>query len=117
MTADDKSLITNMRDHSGEVFSEEARRIIAGVCMYGGWAGGALIFLYATLKYNPNQGHFAPQWVGFSFFFLLFIGIAGTLVRSRMRLSRTIQDAMRMGMIASNQNAQEIMQALEDQDR
>lgn len=77
--------------------TEPVRRIIALVLQWGGWISCIGIFAYATTYFDPNHGHFAPQWVGFGFILSMGIGIAGTLVRSRMRLTQTIVDAFKAG--------------------
>lgn len=90
-----------MGDEDGVLFSEQTRRVFAGIWMYGGWLAAATIFAWATLEFDPAKGHFAPQWVGFSFIGSLCIGIAGTMVRSRMRLQATILQAFAAGAMAN----------------
>lgn len=92
----DKS-ISGVKDKSGELMSEGARRCVACGAMWLGWLGGLGMFIHAVFSYDPSEGRFAPQWVSFSFFLLLFIAVAGTLVRSRMRLSDTIIAALKTG--------------------
>lgn len=86
-------MIGNLKGDAGETF----RRAAASFFQWAGWGYAFAIFLFATLNYDPTKGHFAPQWVGFSFFAGLCIGVAGTLVRSRMRLTATIVAAFEAG--------------------
>lgn len=76
---------------------ESIRRAAASFFQWGGWGYAFGIFLFATLNYDPATGHFAPQWVSFTFIGSLCIGVAGTLVRSRMRLTDTIVGAFQAG--------------------
>lgn len=96
----------NMTNIGGDR-AETARRAAASFFQWAGWGYAFGIFLYATLNYNPNQGDFAPQWVGFTFIGSLCIGIAGTLVRSRMRLTDTIVSAFTAGAAAAQAAHQE----------
>lgn len=77
--------------------TEPLRRIVAAVFQWGGWITCIGVFVYATSQFDPNHGNFAPQWVSFTFIFSIGVAIAGTLVRSRMRLTQTILSAFRAG--------------------
>lgn len=77
--------------------TEPARRGTAIVLQWGGWLTTIGVFIYATLEFDPNHGNFAPQWVPFAFILSMGIAIAGTLVRSRMRLTDTIMNAFKAG--------------------
>lgn len=93
---------TNMGQQDNAA-DENLRRVMASLLMWGGWIGASLIFAWATLQYDPNAGQFAPQWVGFTFIGLLCVAIAGTLVRSRMRLQDTIIHAFTIGIMAAKE--------------
>lgn len=79
--------------------TEPARRALSAFFQWGGWATAVGVFVYATSQFDPNHGNFAPQWVGFTFIFSIGLGIAGTLVRSRMRLTKTILEVFRAGTL------------------
>lgn len=81
-----------------ELVPEHIRRFTAAAAQWGGWLAAFTIYIYSITTYNPSQGNFAPQWVGSTFLICLFIGIAGTMVRSRMRLSQTILESFRAGV-------------------
>lgn len=91
---------TNMGADDG-MDNETARRVLASSAMWGGWSVAGVVFAWATFVFNPNQGHFAPQWVGFTFIGALCVAIAGTLVRSRMRLQDTITKAFEIGLMSA----------------
>jgi hypothetical protein len=81
--------------------TEPARRVMASVCQWGGWLSTVGFGLYAVVEFDPNHGHFAPQWVTFVWIFSMGVAIAGTLVRSRMRLTKTILSAFSAGQAAA----------------
>lgn len=82
--------------------SESFRRAGALFFQWAGWGYAFGVFFFATFNYDPNHGDFAPQWVGFTFIGSLCVGIAGTLVRSRMRLTDTIVTAFTAGAAAAH---------------
>lgn len=79
---------------------EPIRRLSASVFQWGGWMGALGVFVFASVSYDPAHGKFAPQWVGLTFIGLMGLAIAGSVARSRMRLSDTIVDALRAGMLS-----------------
>jgi hypothetical protein len=81
-----------------ELIPEHIRRFLASLAQWVGWFGAFTLYLYSITQFNPSKGDFAPQWVGSTFIICLFVGIVGTLVRSRMRLSQTILAAFRAGV-------------------
>lgn len=97
-----RKIFTDMNGNS-ERLTESFRRTGAAVLQWGGWGTGLGIWLYAIINYNPAGGRFAPQWVGLSFIVALFVGVAGTLVRSRMRLADTILGAFQAGMAVARE--------------
>lgn len=99
---------TNMKDTNNVALPESFRRTFSLCLMWGGWTYAAFIFTWGILEYNPSQGHFAPQWVSFSFTASLVLAIAGTLVRSRMRLQDTVIAAFQIGMAAATAAHNEI---------
>jgi hypothetical protein len=94
---------------------EGLRRALASVIQWGGWLGTLGLFLWATFKYDPTEGRFAPQWVGFAFIFLIGLAIAGTTARSRMRLTDAIIHAFRTGMLTASSSRSGVQQGLEDE--
>jgi hypothetical protein len=84
-----------------EVVPERYRRAFAALTQWLGWAGAIGLYVWSITQYNPSKGDFAPQWVGSTFIACLFVGIVGTMVRSRMRLSDTILAAFKAGMLAA----------------
>lgn len=76
--------------------TEPIRRVLAGVAQWGGWAASVGLLVY-SIQFHPEKGDFAPQWVGLTFVMCIGVAIAGTLVRSRMRLTNTIMAAFRAG--------------------
>lgn len=83
------------------------RRAVANIAMWGGWAGAIALGVWSITSYNPEQGQFAPQWVGLTFILLIGIAIAGTSVTSRIKLSRTIVDAFKAGFESARQQLAE----------
>lgn len=77
---------------------ERKLRILAIIGAWGGWLGSMGIGIWSEVAYDPNHGHFAPQWVGLAFIFLVGVAIAATGARSRHRLSDNIVDAFRIGL-------------------
>ncbi|MEV6496924.1 hypothetical protein [Streptomyces prunicolor] len=57
--------------------------------------------------------HFAPQWVSFSFIFLLGVAIASTTAGLRMRITDTIVSAFRAGMDAAEEQRAAMAERLE----
>lgn len=99
---------------------ESLRRVGAAFFQWAGWGYAFGIFLYATLNYDPATGHFAPQWISFTFIGSLCIGVAGTLVRSRMRLTDSIVTAFEMGARAyemAREEHNEILHKIEKGDQ
>jgi hypothetical protein len=97
--------------------TEPLRRIVATVLQWGGWLTNIALFVYATLEFDPNHGHFAPQWVGFGFIFSMGVGVAATLVKSRMRLSRSILGAFKEGRKSSRDDTdQRVAEVVKRQD-
>ena len=105
--------ISGVKDRTGEIFPESVRRFGAALMMWAGWLGGLFLFTYALFNYNPSEGRFAPQWLSFSFFLCLFIAVAGTLVRSRMRLSDTIIAALKTGAEMNQQQTNTVLRTIE----
>ena len=87
--------------------TEPIRRGTAVFLQWGGWLCTIGVFIYATLEFDPNHGDFAPQWVPFAFILSMGIAIAGTLVRSRMRLTDTIIKAFRAGAKSERERARD----------
>lgn len=83
--------------------TEPARRIVAAVLQWGGWATCVGVFVYATVDFDPNHGDFAPQWVGFAFILSMGVGIAASIVRSRMRLTKAVITAFTAGLAAQKE--------------
>lgn len=83
-----------------EIVPERLRRLTAQLAQWGGWVGAFSMYFWSITQYNPSEGKFAPQWVGSTFIICLFIGIVGTMVRSRMRLTHTILAAFQAGVEA-----------------
>ena len=86
---------------------ERTRRRLTVFLLWGGWFTTAAIFLYSTLQYNPAEGEFAPQWVGFTFIGCIGVSIAAGVARGRQTLSDTIVTAFRAGADAYDKRADE----------
>lgn len=82
--------------------TEPTRRLVAVLLQWGGWLSTIGFGLYTVVAYDPNHGNFAPQWVTFVWIFSMGVAIAGTLVRSRMRLTSTILSAFKAGQISAD---------------
>ena len=95
------------------VIPENVRRVLASILQWGGWLGCLALFFWATNTYNPNKGHFAPQWVGFAFIFSLGVAIAGTTARSRMRITDTIVSAFKVGMSTAEEQRAAMVEQLQ----
>jgi hypothetical protein len=87
---------------------ESALRAVIAFLAWGSWAAAIAIFAWATFTYNPNEGEFAPQWVGFSFILAIGVGIAAGSARARHKLSDTILAAFQAGLLAQQQHAAEL---------
>lgn len=98
------------REFKAPGIPEGIRRALASVFQWGGWLGCTGIYFWATNTYNPNEGKFAPQWVGFTFIFLIGVAIAGTTARSRMRNTDTIISALQAGMRVSENRWRQLME-------
>ena len=83
--------------------TEPFRRVAASVLQWVAWATSAGVFIYATVKFDPDHGHFAPQWVPFAFIMSIGVGVSATLVRSRFRLTRAILGAFTQGREAARE--------------
>lgn len=85
--------------------TELARRFTAATLQWGGWSTCIGVFVYGATQFDPNHGVFAPQWVSFTFIFSMGVAIAGTLVRSRMRLTQTIIGVFQAGQQSERDRA------------
>jgi hypothetical protein len=83
--------------------SESIWRHIITFLAWAAWLGALAVFAYATVHYNPNEGNFAPQWVGFTFIALIGVGIAAGNTKAKHNLSDTIVAAFRAGMDAQSE--------------
>lgn len=83
--------------------TENAWRHLITFLAWAAWLGALAVFAYATIKYNPNEGNFAPQWVGFTFIALIGVGIAAGNTKAKHNLSDTIVGAFRAGMDAQSE--------------
>lgn len=91
---------------------ESIARAVTSVLAWGSWLAVGGLFAYATFQFNPAEGKFAPQWVGFAFIGLIGVAIAAGAARGRHKLSDTITDAFRAGLIAQEVRAEEIKDAI-----
>lgn len=89
--------------NDGEKFKRAATAFIA----WGSWLAVALVFLYATVNYNPNKGEFAPQWVGFTFIALIGVAIAAGNALGRHKLSDTMLKVYRAGVETARLQSEE----------
>jgi hypothetical protein len=80
---------------------EAVRRTIASVLQWGGWGGALFMIIYSALNYDPSRHELPPSWYGLTTIFLVGVAIAGTTVRSRMRITDTIVRAFEAGYDAS----------------
>lgn len=96
-----KSLTNFPEKGEKELIPERARRATAALAQWLGWGGAIGLYVWSITTYNPSEGRFAPQWVGSTFIGCLFVGIVGTMIRSRHRLSDTILAAFKAGVAAS----------------
>lgn len=94
-----------------------AMRAVALVSMWGGWLGSAALGLWSILEYDPNHGHFAPQWVGLAFIFLIGVAIAGTSSAARFRMAETIVGAFKAGLGAQDKRDDERRADRKDDDK
>jgi hypothetical protein len=94
--------------------TEALRRVAASVIMWGGWGGCIGLGTWAIVEFDPNHGDFAPQWVGLGFILLMGVAIAGTLARSRMRLTHAILTAFRAGVDSANEETDRRVEAITD---
>lgn len=96
--------------------SEPLRRIGASILQWGGWLSTLGFGLYSVIEFDPNHGNFAPQWLTFVWIVSMGLAIAGTLVRSRMRLTKTILHAFKAGSEAEALR-ESIRKAIRDHER
>lgn len=89
------------------IVDEATRRRIASLFQWFGWWGSLSLGLWAVHHFDPSEGHFAPQWVGLGYIFLVGVAIAASNARSRMKLSDTISQAFSAGMDAHEQIVRE----------
>jgi energy-converting hydrogenase Eha subunit B len=77
---------------------EGTRRILASVAQWGGWLGSFGVFAWATLTIDPGTAPRVKLLTVLVVIILVGVAVAGTTVRSRMRLSETIVHAFKVGM-------------------
>lgn len=94
------STFTDMKS-SSELISERKRRFTANVFQYGGWGGMWTVYIWIITHYDARAGNPAPTELVFGFFVLIFLGMTGTMVRSRMRLAKTITATFEAGLNAA----------------
>jgi hypothetical protein len=78
-------------------------RLLVILGAWGGWAGSLALGIWSVIEYDPNHGHFAPQWVGLAFIFLVGVAIAASSARARHKLSDQIVQAFRIGLTNGNE--------------
>lgn len=76
---------------------EAFRRMLAAGLVMGGWFGSLSLGVWAVVSFDPNEGKFAPQWVGLGYIFLIGVAVAASTARSRMRMTDTIVSAFKTG--------------------
>lgn len=93
------------------------RVAVAYAAMWGGWLGSAALGLWSILEYDPNHGHFAPQWVGLVFIFLIGVAIAGSAASSRYKMADTIVGAFKAGLEGAKMQDRPAQDDVDDQER
>lgn len=83
---------------------DRARKVLAIVCMWGGWLGSMAIGVWSAVAYDVQKGHVAPTWMGLAFVFLIGVGVAASNARARQRLSDQFVETFRIGLMANGHN-------------
>jgi hypothetical protein len=76
-----------------DLIPEKARRILAAVAQWGGWLASLGILSFSAATYDDPH-------------------IPGTTARSRMRLSESILDALKVGIQSQREEARRIARTL-----
>lgn len=98
--------------------TEPIRRMSAATLQWAGWLTCVGLGTWSIVAFDPNHGHFAPQWLGLTFIFALGVAIAASVVRSRMRMTKAILGAFKAGQESAAQcSERHVNSALDQLDR
>lgn len=85
-----------------EILTEERRCALALIAQWVGWFGAITLHIWVTIAYGMM-----PDWTTFPLIFLIGVAVTGTLVRSRMRLTKTIVQTFNAGLRLQAERYQE----------
>lgn len=77
------------------------RRVIWIAATWTLGCAGLGVFSYATLEFDPNQGHFAPPWVSFVFIACGISAVITSNVAGNLRAVDAMVRAFKIGFEAA----------------
>jgi hypothetical protein len=80
--------------------NETVRRVALWVVAIGGWGWAVGAATWAVFVFDPNHGHFAPQWLSLSVFLSMGFAIAAGAAIGRINSVRTLTAIFNAGMLA-----------------
>lgn len=81
--------------------NETVKRVTLWVLSIGGWAWAVGTATWAILEYDPQHGHFAPQWMSLSVFLSMGIAIAAGVSIGRFNSVHSLARIFEAGMLTS----------------
>lgn len=80
--------------------NETGKRVFLWTVSVVGWLWAVGVATWAVLEFNPQAGHFAPQWASLSVFLAMGFAIAAGVSLGRINSVRTLARIFDAGMMA-----------------